>query len=229
MSEQLSRRVRFVGLVCLLGMGSAVWATPLTTGVDTDSPLLPANKGEYVSPETMWYPLDGAPAGVAGAVAMIGLEDLQLTPLAATTVRTPIAGGEQELYDAVFTAGVVGFGSIELTGPVTVHTLNGGSSTGTFATEIVAMDLQGDVPGVGWAMVRESLQLPSAGVTEVSDLGGGMWHIDSFFDVFTEVSFDYGGNWIPSATSVRMTLMPEPTTMVLLGLGGLALVRRRMT
>lgn len=47
--------------------------------------------------------------------------------------------------------------------------------------------------------------------------------MDSFFDVFTEISVDGGVNWIPGDGPMRMTLNnPEPSTVGLV-LSGLAL------
>jgi hypothetical protein len=110
---------------------------------------------------------------------------------------------------------------------------------GTFLTEMVMLDLQGvvNVPGVGTVpfMIRESPSLPSTGQTTITNLGGGMYHIDSFFDVFTELSIDGGNSWIPSVGPNRMELVPEPSSVALAACGALGLVgvavrnRRRAT
>ena len=57
-------------------------------------------------------------------------------------------------------------------------------------------------------------------------MGGGLFKIDSFFDIFTELSLDNGASWLPSTdnqnqpASGRVTLIvPEPGTLALLGLG----------
>jgi len=80
-------------------------------------------------------------------------------------------------------------------------------------------------PGI---MIRESPTRCSGGQTTVTDLGGGGGYmIDSFFDIFTEISTDGGQNWVESVGAVRMEGLPEPGTLVLLILGSLALLRRR--
>ena len=74
------------------------------------------------------------------------------------------------------------------------------------------MELIGDIPGVGQIMLRESPELASAGQTSVQPAtpaagGGEQWTVDSFFDVFTELSVDGGNTWIASTDSVRMELV----------------------
>jgi hypothetical protein len=53
-------------------------------------------------------------------------------------------------------------------------------------------------------MIRESPTLPSLGQTSITDLGGGLYQIDSFFDVFTELSIDGGNTWLPADSSVHV-------------------------
>jgi len=56
-----------------------------------------------------------------------------------------------------------------------------------------------------------------------------MFHIDSFFDVFTELSIDGGASWIPSTASTHVDLapLPEPGSLTLLGVAALGLMARR--
>jgi hypothetical protein len=78
-------------------------------------------------------------------------------------------------------------------------------------------------------IIRESPTIASTGQTVITDVGGGMYQISSFFDVFTELSLDDGQIWLPAIKTMRIELIPEPATVLLLGLGGLALLRKRRT
>ena len=89
------------------------------------------------------------------------------------------------------------------------------------------MSLTGDVGGMA-VEVRESPSLGSTGSTSIVDLGDGNYEIDSFFDVFTELSVDGGPFEADTSGPVRMELCPEPATLGVLAFGGLLmLVRRR--
>ncbi len=98
------------------------------------------------------------------------------------------------------------------------------STTGLFDAEIVSASLSGFSGGLG-ITIRESPTLASTGQTDIIDLGGGMYHIDSFFDVFAELSIDGGSTWIAPGQSVRMTFtaVPLPPAVVLLAFGLLGL------
>ncbi len=115
---------------------------------------------------------------------------------------------------------------VELTGPVqTLVSNRTGSQTGTFDTEIVSMSLTGDIGGVP-IEIRESPSLPSPGETTITDIGGGLFEIDSFFDVFVELSVN-GGPFVPQIGGPsRMTLVEvqsqQVPTIGPLGLGLLA-------
>jgi hypothetical protein len=98
---------------------------------------------------------------------------------------------------------------------------------------MLSMNLSGGSLPPG-AMIRESPTLPSLGQTTVTDIGGGLYQIDSFFDVFTELSLDGGQTWMPSTSGpghvVLQPAVPEPTGVVLFALGllGTAGLRRRV-
>lgn len=100
--------------------------------------------------------------------------------------------------------------------------------TQTFDTEMLSMDLTGTVPGVGPFMIRESPTRPSHGRYSVTPIGGGGgYHIDSFFDIWTELSLDGGQTWTPAESSAHFRISPSPGAIGLLGMGALVLGRRR--
>jgi len=152
-------------------------------------------------------------------------------------VREKVGDDEIEIFQSAFSATERNSGQLmTLTGPVQVLTIdrlnpaNPPDGTGSFDTEIISMSLQGTSPSGGPIIVRQDPSRPSLGHTEITDIGGGQFHIDSFFDVFTEISVDGGTSWIPSTNGTHMTLTPEPGSLVLLGMGALgflAFFRRR--
>ena len=79
-----------------------------------------------------------------------------------------------------------------------------------FDTELLALSITGgNLPG-GF-LLRESPSRASVG--HAQDVpSGGTFHIDSFFDVFVELSVDGGTSWLQPAQSVRLQLgTPAPT------------------
>jgi len=206
------------GVPVLLGVCLVAGLCSQAQAVLQTSPYLPPGMGEYIGQQHAMYPQE---------VLLTEARHKRFTNIQ----RTQVGADEQETFDSVLTGNVTfmgtPLGSKTLTGPVTVMVRNYTSGqTGTFATEIVSMSLSGNVGGAPVA-VRESPTLASVGSTTITDLGGGMYDIDSFFDVFTELSF-MGGPYMADVTgAARMTLTPEPAALSLLALGGLAVLRRR--
>ena len=59
-------------------------------------------------------------------------------------------------------------------------------------------------------LIRESPTLVSSGQTTIRPMSGG-FQIDSFFDIYTEVSIDSGMTWSPASCAARLKLKPDPT------------------
>lgn len=86
---------------------------------------------------------------------------------------------------------------------------------GVFDTEMLQMNLAGGSFPPGF-MLRESPTLQSTGKTTIGDAGPGLYQIDSFFDVFTELSIDGGQTWNPASGPLHLSGgLPEPSSAVL--------------
>ena len=207
-------------VAALVATGSVAWASGLDT---TTTDLPPA--GVYIDA-----------TGFHEYLALgIKLDDPSHQPILDRADTQDDGDDEREFFDSLFWATNIGTnfpGLITLSGPVEILTREKAiRDTGTFQTEMISMDLTGTAGVTGPPIiVRQDPNRPSLGVTTITDLGGGQFHVDSFFDVFTEISVDNGANWIASEGSTHMSLVPEPgsLTLVSLGLlGVLAFARRR--
>ena len=112
------------------------------------------------------------------------------------------------------------------TGTGTAHivgTAPAGPGPREFDMEMLSFDISGVYNGVSPFLIRESPTLASTGRTTIESLPGGQYRIDSFFDVFTEMSVDGGATWAP--------MVPEPSAMLLsfLATAGICLTNRRRT
>lgn len=145
-------------------------------------------------------------------------------------VRTPVGlNDERETYGA--TGGAVlfdGSSFFDVFFSVSLETLTLGNRpipTGTFDTEMLQMNLGG---GNFPFLLRESPTLPSLGQSTVQPVPGG-FQVDSFFDVFTELSIDGGQSWIPSNGPSRLEIdAPEPSAAALALLGLMAVGLRHL-
>lgn len=226
MKKNVSVLIMVAGVILSTGFAHNAALADLVTG----DPSLPPTDGEYISPETYGPHFIGAGLEVL-------LEAIVFQPLAVPAPQlTDVGADEQQYFQSTLTAMAhvtpLAPQAVSFAGPVTWMAYGKvGNTTGTFDVEFVDMWLTGnvDVPGFGIVpiILRESPTAQSLGETTITDLGGGLYHIDSFFDVFAEASPDGGTSWIAAEDSVHIVLVPEPATLGLLLLGGLALLRRK--
>jgi hypothetical protein len=196
-------------------------ATPSEATLFTDSTEFPPPEGMYVGDEPVFY--GGGEFGLLDLTMQNPSNHMPLLPETSFHIDSFFDIYAQSYFD--------GYGTfpIEATPNVSIN-VNYTGQTGTFQTEILSMDIFGNTP-MGQIIIRESPYVHSYGQTIIQDLGGGGgggggYQIDSFFDIYTELSVDGGYSWLPCDMPMHLDLepVPEPSTIVLLGLAALALI-----
>jgi hypothetical protein len=238
---------RFATCLCaVIGIGVGHTAQAHPGGLNTPSPDIPPIivPGVYLSPQDVHAKYSGP--GLEIVLSLVEHQPFALLDPTLFECGQPgsTSCDEHHHFDSHLEAMVSINGDpafpINMQGPVRTVARNKGptDTTGTFDTEMLSMSLTG-----GGVMIRESPTRASTGKTSIADIGppggGGDpndgYHIDSFFDVFTELSLDGGATWIPKAgsrgTPVHLGGVPEPSSVVLalLALIGLAGGGRRRT
>ncbi len=224
MTTHRTHDCKFAAAAALLA--ALVLAAPARAQVVTSNPGLPVTY-----PDGVYRTPDQVHADFHGPGLAIVLTNIEHRPFAPAQVHTN-GPNEQEDFNSEM-VGMVNvnggpFQPAQGTGPVTTEVFGkAGNTTGTFNTEMLALNLSGTSP-FGPFMIRESPTLASTGQTSITDLGGGLYRIDSFFDVFTELSIDGGNTWMPSdgPAHVVLTPTPEPSVCVLAGVAGLVALWR---
>lgn len=224
MNRHYAGTVILTALVIIAGAGLL-----RAQGINTPDPVLPPLDGVYRTPAQVH-------AQFNGPGLQIILQNIEHQAIL-RELNQPIGPDEKETFSSTMKGdvNVNGGAFFPATGSGPVMTMVFGKTghvTGTFQTEMLSMNLSGNSP-LGPFMIRESPTLPSLGQTSITDIGGGLYHIDSFFDVFTELSLDGGQTWMPDSQGpARVNLgpiVPEPTSASLFGIGCviLGLAKRR--
>lgn len=87
---------------------------------------------------------------------------------------------------------------------------------------------QVDIPGLPPpVLIRESPTRASTGSMRFTEAPDGSFRIESFFDIFFELSPDQGQTWLPAQSATRLELIPAPSVAGLGFMGLLQAARRR--
>lgn len=212
----------------LFGAFIAAWACvgPARADVISSTATLPLLDAPYVAST-------GAGCFTTAGVCVAG-GSLTLTSLVSTSFNS---FGQDILTDAVYTAtltnlGNTPIGSLTLTGTVEQEVIGRFTSTqtGSWTDDLVAVALSGPALGNTLTLGLDPSDT-SSGTTSIVPVGDGTFLINSFFDVFVDLSLD---SPTPLQTSVgpielTATAAPEPAGLVLLGLPLLTLCAVRLT
>ena len=170
-----------------------------TPPVPEPTPLLPPPNDHYVSP-AQWHAL---------YAQGIVIKDVSHRLFTQSLPPPPAGGSSSHSFNSqldlrVSTDGGTTFQSVRATAPVQVMVSDGGG--GTFDTEMLSLNLSTSAGGRS-IMIRESPTEPSRGGTRIEPQADGTFRINSFFDIFTEVSLDGGISWQGASNGpVRMEL-----------------------
>jgi hypothetical protein len=200
--------------------------------VITSNPNLPPSTGAYYMTPSQIH------AAYSEGLLTVDMTQFLYEPNFADTVSVLYdgSGNEFDTYNSQGSALISINGGpaapLTLAGPVSVEDLGKqGFPTGVFNTQMLSLDLTGSVSGHSVEIMLDPTLGNSIGQTSITDVGGGQYQITSFFDIFTELSLD-GGPFLPQtqATSpsyVTLQNLPEPSSMTLLAISSLTLLRRR--
>jgi hypothetical protein len=176
-------------------------ATPALAQCDAPSSCMPPQACPYTSSSVVTFPN-------GGQLVIHRLHD------PSTCAPPPGPGATSNSFFDVFA-------EISYTGPEASGTVDA-LTDGLLILRHLATDPLGDhyetefqgmaVVGPGGLHIRESPSRPSLGQTTIRATGGP-YQIDSFFDVFTELSLDDGQTWIPSDNPSHQTATNQPTAV----------------
>lgn len=196
------------------------------------------------------------PGSYVGAMAIIdGLApgttiqiDARLSPVASSEGPGGSLGGELQNWgsallelDMVGTGSLAGFMRSIVVPGLNVETHSGPRAAGTspqdFGTlvDILLGQLPPGDPDFDLLRITagNAFGLPSPGHTTLTAAGGGNWQVDSFFDISYRIDFvgapggPISGMSGSTTGTERFTVTPEPSSILLLGIGLAGLLVRR--
>jgi|GEM_PF-1569578 len=242
-SKMVSRTLVAVTLAITLGTGGRALAIDSFFDVFTEVSLGGTFEFSLVDP-----PIQFEDGGGTGGTIDTEILSMQLSSNRPATVSGDLGGGTFQIdsfFDVTYRTTSPVTGDVDHTVPDFLEMTTeyrpevnpnppNPANTQTWDTEIIAMTLTGIQNST---IILNAAPVAPGHVTilKISDDGGGSYSIDSFFDVFVELSVS-GGPFRPQVgppTGVRYQEsglpLPEPSTMILamMGLLGLAFGRTR--
>jgi hypothetical protein len=218
MQSRRDRRRSLFASAALLAVASPAAATVYPT------PTLPPPGAVYV----------GSGAG-AGCFEFAGLCVTPGSLSVGSTISDTFSAGSQLLdLDGVFSTTLTPNAGptipFNMTGTFEERVLGRTSdtATGSWTTDLLSADFTGTLPGGTAVTLGLDPLHTSGGTTSIETAVGGGYIINSFFDVWVELSTNSTPPLATTRGPLTLTLVPEPATIALLGLplAGLLAVRR---
>lgn len=130
----------------------------------------------------------------------------------------PTGGSSTGFFDVFTEIRVDGGPFVPLSGKGTL--VHRDSGLPYLEAEILSMSVSSSL-GSPSLLMRESPTRPSLGQTKLT-IAGRETRVDSFFDVFFDLSLDGGATWLSLTESVPLGTVPEPATGTLLAMSVIA-------
>jgi hypothetical protein len=179
-------------------------------------PLQPRFYRQLLLPPTNGFYLQPVPAAVTFGPSVV-ISNVAKRLFSAGSVPPPGLGGSLTLsctsqleLQISLDGGTTWQPCVVSNAPTQIDMVNNGSDSGytLYGTELQEEDLGGGSLPAG-VEIRTSPTKASLGQTCIQPDSGG-YRIDSFFDVFFEVSIDNGGTWTPASGPLLLELRPDP-------------------
>lgn len=217
--------IRRVAVAAALAVGAVTFAaaTPAPAAVISDTPTLPLLDVPYVGTSGNCFPTLG--------VCVTGS-----TVLTSPSSSSFDASGQHITTGAVFSGTVTDLSHVPLV-PITlsgsvdqlVQGRTSSTDTGSWTTELVSLSLTGTLLGDTVAVALDTSQT-SVGTTSITPLGPNQFRIDSFFDVFVELSLAGPITLTTTLGPIHVEAIPEPASIAMIAAAlfmTLAVLRRR--